>query len=101
VIAALIEAVQAKVNVQVLVDYSKVKSRRFKTDDAFLAAGVPTFKDREEFETLHMAKKSLFSGIKVGSLMHNKMRLFQTPSERVLLTGSLNPGKESMDNDET
>ncbi len=45
-------------------------------------------------------------GAKLGSLMHTKSRIFRWldtsgTARRVLLTGSLNPGEESMFNDES
>jgi hypothetical protein len=63
------------------------------------------------------ASGSFFSGAKVGSLFHVKSRLFEFEGQvlkkqrrvfvfehflkSVLLTGSLNPGTESMQNDES
>ena len=66
--------------------------------------------------TSEQASGSFFSGAKVGSLFHVKSRLFEFEGQvlkkqrrvfvfeqlqSVLLTGSLNPGTESMQNDES
>ncbi|MEQ1572413.1 MAG: carbohydrate-binding module family 20 domain-containing protein, partial [Myxococcota bacterium] len=40
-------------------------------------------------------------GIDGAGLMHLKTRLFETPAERTLVTGSMNPGDDAVSNDET
>lgn len=98
----LIEAARAGIVVQVLADAGNVKSRRFEIDDWFAEAGVPFFKDRKLMPADFDREGPFFSGVKASGLMHNKMRLFEGPNgHKVLFTGSLNPGTESMMNEET
>jgi len=100
--AKLIEAFKAGIVVQVLADAGRVKSRRFHIDEQFEEAGIPFYKDRKLMPAAGQdLKASLFSGVKVSSLMHTKMRIVRFPGTQILLTGSLNPGTESMENDES
>jgi hypothetical protein len=67
-----------------------------------------TFKDRKLVPAgwTVQGAPSFMMGAKLGSLMHTKSRIFRWldtsgTARRVLLTGSLNPGEESMFNDES
>jgi len=87
------------VDVQVLIEADQLKKEWNHTDDRFEEAGLQVVRDYREL-TPEAAKTADLIGIKEPGLMHFKIRLFETPDETTLLTGSLNPNQSSAANEE-
>ncbi len=100
VVGKLMEAFQAGVRVQILLDYANKNGARYKVDERFAAIGMPMFNERKDMSA-EALKGSFFAGAKTSNLLHNKMRLFEIDGRTTLLTGSLNPSEEAMSNDES
>jgi phosphatidylserine/phosphatidylglycerophosphate/cardiolipin synthase-like enzyme len=108
VVALLGKAHQAGVKVQVLIEANQLDPAKSHNtaDEELIAAGLsfsPTHKGLSDDE-----KRDLdLIGIEGAGLMHLKARLFSYPDPTTgepvekLLTGSMNPGGESTNNDET
>ncbi len=102
VVARLIAAEAAGVDVQVLIDAHQLDpAKTWNTaDETLIAAGFEFVADHADLDDATRVSADLV-GIKRSGLMHLKARLFETPDDAVLLTGSLNPGDNAMLNEET
>lgn len=96
----LFQAEGAGVDVQVLIEADQLHKEWNHVADNFSAAGLEVVYDHEDLD--ETAKKTVdLVGIDKYGLMHLKTRLFTTPTETVLLTGSLNPNNSSPANEES
>lgn len=108
VVAALADAADAGVDVQILIDEEQLDPERTwnTTDEELVARGFELVVDHRTLDDRGRREADLI-GIATSGLMHLKARLYRwvDPAtgaiERRLLTGSMNPGDEAVHNDET
>ena len=98
----LIKAAQEGIKVQVLIEADQLSSSREWNliNERFIEAGLHVEYD-QKYLTDSERKNAHLIGIDGHGLMHLKMRLFEAPSWKRLLTGSLNPNTTAHLNDET
>ena len=98
----LIKAAQEGIKVQVLIEADQLSSSREWNliNERFIEAGLHVEYD-QRYLTDSERKSAHLIGIDGRGLMHLKMRLFEAPSWKRLLTGSLNPNTTAHLNDET
>ena len=98
----LIKAAQAGVHVQVLIESEQLNQDRTwnLVNERFLSAGLSVEYDHRYLKDVERRDVNLI-GIEARGLMHMKMRLYETPHWRRLMTGSLNPNTTSYLNDES
>lgn len=102
IVEALADAEDAGVDVQVLIEAHQLDpAKDFNVaDERLIERGFEFVADHRDLEGDQFVTADLI-GIEGSGLMHLKTRLFETPSERVVLSGSLNPGDNAMLNEET
>jgi len=100
--AALVDAAHNGVDVQVLIDSAQLDPARTwnQTDEILQQEGFEFAPSHRDLTAAERVTADLI-GIDRSGLMHLKMRLFETPMEASLLTGSQNPGDNAMLNEET
>lgn len=99
ILRSLTAAEAEGVDVQVLIEADQLHKEWNHTDDRFLEAGLHVVRDYDALTPETTATADLI-GIDEPGLMHFKIRLFETPDETTLLTGSLNPNQSSAANEE-
>jgi phosphatidylserine/phosphatidylglycerophosphate/cardiolipin synthase-like enzyme len=102
IVAALISAEQAGVDVQILIEDKQLDpARTWNTaDETLIEAGfefVPSHRDL----TPETARTADLIGIEGSGLMHLKARLFKAGDWAAALSGSMNPGDNAVLNEET
>lgn len=102
VIEALADAEDAGVDVQVLIESDQLDPARDYNvgDERLIERGFEFAPDHRELRGDEFATADLV-GIVGSGLMHLKTRIFETPNDRVVLSGSLNPGDNAVLNEET
>ncbi len=102
VVAALASAQDAGVDVQILIDRRQLDpAKTWNTaDETLVERGFELVRDHRELDETTRRTADLV-GIRHGGLMHLKTRLFETPTTRSMLTGSMNPGDNAVLNEET
>jgi Starch binding domain/PLD-like domain len=102
IVAALADAEQAGVDVQVLIEADQLDpARSWNTaDEQLVQRGFSLVADHRTLDAATRVSADLI-GIKRSGLMHLKARLYETPARRRLLTGSMNPGDNAVANEET
>lgn len=98
----LIKAAHEGIKVQVLIEADQLSSSREWNliNERFVEAGLNVQYDQRYINDAERENAHLI-GIGGRGLMHLKMRLFEAPTWRKLLTGSLNPNTTAHLNDET
>jgi len=99
IVERLIQAERAGVDVQVLIEADQLDKPWNTVAARFGAGGLEVLKDYTGASAAQLARADLV-GIKEKGLMHLKLRLFETPGERTLLTGSYNPNQSAGANEE-
>ncbi len=107
IIDKLFAAIQAGVEVQVLVEADQISAERpwNKVDEAFEAQGYKVIRSDKQADAAALAGAKLI-GIDKGSLMHMKSRIFRFKDPDTgemrskVLSGSLNPGGAPVLNEE-
>jgi len=99
--AKLADAESAQVDVQVLVDAHYLDPMYpWDTDEYLVGRGFELVRDHRTLTAASRLTADLI-GIKMtDGLMHMKMRLFETPTAKWLLSGSQNPSTEGQRNEE-
>lgn len=102
IVEDLADAEDAGVDVQVLIESDQLDPERTwnTADERLVERGFELVTDSDELSDDHFATADLI-GIHDGGLMHLKTRIFETPSGRRVLSGSLNPGDNAVMNEET
>lgn len=102
IVEALADAEDAGVDVQVLIDAAQLDPERTwnTADERLIERGFEFAPDHRALSGDATVTADLI-GIAGSGLMHLKARIFETPSERVVLSGSMNPGDNSVLNEET
>jgi len=95
----LIQAERAGVDVQVLIEADQLDKPWSRTTATFANGDLDVVKDYRGVGQDDLASADLV-GIKEKGLMHLKLRLFETPDEAALLTGSYNPNQSAGANEE-
>jgi phosphatidylserine/phosphatidylglycerophosphate/cardiolipin synthase-like enzyme len=101
IMEALADAEDDGVDVQILIESDQLgKERDWMTVDEYLSGrGFEVVLDHNDLDDAGRESADLI-GIKHYGLMHLKTRIFQTPSETVVLSGSFNTGSHAPLNDE-
>jgi hypothetical protein len=99
IVAGLIEAERSGVDVQVLIEADQVDKPWNTIAARFERGGLEVLKDYRGAGAAKLSTADLV-GIKEKGLMHLKLRLFETPEERAVLTGSYNPNQSAGANEE-
>lgn len=98
----LAQAHERGVDVQILVEADQLDpAKDYNTADETLVARGFELVESHKLLDAQLKKTADLIGVASSGLMHLKTRLFITPSERLLLTGSLNPGDNAMLNEES
>jgi hypothetical protein len=102
VVDALVQARDAGVDVQVLVEDGQLDPERDWNwaDEYLIDHGFAFAPDHRDLSADELDDYDLI-GIGGSGLMHLKTRLFETPQRRALITGSMNPGDNAVFNEET
>ena len=102
VVDALVDARDAGVAVQVLLEDSQLDPARDWNwaDDHLVASGFGFAPDHRDLSEEARRTTELI-GIGGSGLMHLKLRLFQSPTRHLAVSGSMNPGDNAVNNDET
>lgn len=102
IVDALADAEEAGVDVQVLIDAAQLDPARTwnVADEVLIERGFEFEPDHRNLSGERLVTADLV-GIEGSGLMHLKMRLYETPSRRAILSGSLNPGDKAVLNEET
>jgi phosphatidylserine/phosphatidylglycerophosphate/cardiolipin synthase-like enzyme len=102
VVEDLADAQDAGVDVQVLIESDQLDPERTwnVADERLVERGFELVEDHDALTAEQFATADLI-GIDDGGLMHLKTRIFETPSGRRVLSGSLNPGDHAVMNEET
>ncbi len=102
VVGALVEARDAGVAVQVLLDDDQLDPARDWNwaDDFLIDVGFSFAPDHRDLSDAERADTEVI-GIGGSGLMHLKLRYFASPSRELVVTGSMNPGDNAIFNDET
>lgn len=102
VVERLITAADEGVDVQILVEQDQLDPERDYNwaYPELIARGFEYAEDHRDLDDAGRDTADLV-GIAGSGLMHLKTRLYETPDRRVLLTGSMNPGDDACQNDET
>jgi len=101
IIEALADAEAEGVDVQILIESDQLgKERTWMTVDEYLSGrGFEVVLDHHDLDERSRATADLI-GIKHYGLMHLKTRIFHTPTDCLVLSGSFNPGSYAPLNDE-
>ena len=96
---ALVAAERDGVDVQVLIEADQLDKPWSTISERFTRGGLEVEPDHHALDATDRIRADLV-GIADEGLMHLKMRLFETPDDRSLLTGSHNPNQTAAANDE-
>ena len=102
IVEALADAEDAGVDVQVLIDADQLDPARTwnVADERLIERGFEFVPDHRDLSGTQFTTADLI-GIDGAGLMHLKSRIFESPAQRVVLSGSLNPGDNAVLNEET
>ncbi|TNF25766.1 MAG: hypothetical protein EP329_22430 [Deltaproteobacteria bacterium] len=100
IVAHLLAAEAEGVDVQVLIEADRMADPWSELASQFSGAGLEVHAAHRELTAAQRATADLV-GVADDGLMHLKLRLFETPTWRALLTGSQNPNAAAAANDET
>lgn len=95
----LVDAEGDGVDVQVLIEADQLDQPWSQTAGIFESGGLEVAKDYRRLDDAGLRTADLV-GIREPGLMHLKTRLFETPGERAVLTGSHNPNQSAGANEE-
>ena len=100
--SSLVDAAHNGVDVQILIDSAQLDPARTwnQTDEILQQEGFEFVASHRDLSASQRITADLI-GIDRSGLMHLKMRLFETPEQASVLTGSQNPGDNAMLNEET
>jgi hypothetical protein len=102
IVEDLADAEEAGVDVQILIESDQLDPERTwnTADERLVERGFELVADSDEMSGDQFATADLI-GIDDSGLMHLKTRIYETPSARRVLSGSLNPGDNAVMNEET
>jgi len=102
IVDGLVEARSAGIDVQVLMDDGQLDpARDWNWADDFLVEQGWSYAPDHRDLSLEERLETEFLGIGGSGLMHLKLRIFESPTRRLVATGSMNPGDNAAFNDET
>ena len=102
IVAALADAERDGVDVQILIEAAQLDPAKTHNDadEVLVSRGFELIQDHRTLTPATMKTADMI-GVKSSGLMHLKARLFDTPTWRLMLTGSMNPGDNAALNEET
>ncbi|MBX3246450.1 MAG: hypothetical protein KF901_04635 [Myxococcales bacterium] len=100
-VEALADAEDAGVDVQILIDAAQLDpAKDWNTaDERLVERGFELVVDHRTLDARTRISADLI-GIERSGLMHLKLRLFETPGDATVITGSMNPGDNAVLNEE-